>query len=205
MIAEGQRAGCHLELRARHLEWPLGWIYGLMVYVTKLRLRLPANGVATYAGRPVGTDRENAPVALSRDQMLLIVLSLAEGKPMTPVQVQKSLFLADDKIRDAFRSRYDFQPYDYGPFDRQVYVDAESLTQRGLVEIGTDERGGWKTYSATKEGTHQGSELRKQLNEPQRAMLSRIVRLVRSLSFTELVSAIYRSYPPMRERSVFRD
>jgi uncharacterized protein len=155
--------------------------------------------------KPEAPSRIGEEAHMTRQEMLLTVLSLADGKPFTPVQIQKSLFLADDKIRDAFESRYDFQPYDYGPFDRQVYVDAETLSQRGLVEIGIDERGGWQTYAATKEGIHQGSELRKQLNERQHHMLSRIVKVVRSLSFTELVSAIYRSYPPMRERSVFRD
>src|SRR5882672_7465136 len=54
---------------------------------------------------------------LRRDEIALVVLSLAEGALFTPVQIQKALFLASDKVADAFRrdSRYDFQPYDYGP------------------------------------------------------------------------------------------
>src|SRR5580692_8884957 len=62
---------------------------------------------------------------LPREQVALVVLSLAEGAPFTPVQIQKALFLASDKVPEAFElgSRYDFQPYDYGPFDRQVYSD----------------------------------------------------------------------------------
>ena len=68
-------------------------------------------------------------MALDRDEMALVVLSLAEGADFTPVQIQKALFLASDKAADAFKqqSRYDFQPYDYGPFDQQVYSDMEQL------------------------------------------------------------------------------
>lgn len=143
---------------------------------------------------------------LQREQVLLVALSLANGAPFTPVQVQKALFLAMKKLPDAFApaSRYDFQPYDYGPFDRHVYVDAEALERNGLAEICVDGRG-WNTYAATREGIQQGQQLQAALAPEERDMLGRIVGLVRSLSFSELVSAIYRAYPEMQIRSVFRD
>ena len=74
---------------------------------------------------------------LSRDQIALVILALAGGEPLTPVKIQKSLFLASDKAADAFRpdSHYNFQPYDYGPFDRQVYSDVENLEREGLAKV----------------------------------------------------------------------
>jgi uncharacterized protein YwgA len=144
---------------------------------------------------------------LNRDDLALIVLSLAEGEAFTPVQVQKALFLATDKLPRAFapNSRYDFQPYDYGPFDRQVYLDMEALEDAGLVRIRMDAGGRWKTYAATATGVEKGRRLAKRLEADELKLLGRIVRLVRNLSFTELVSAIYRGYPEMRARSIFRD
>jgi len=145
-------------------------------------------------------------LALNRDEVLLVMLAHAQGKELTPVQIQKSLFLAAEEVSDAFHdsSRYKFEPYDYGPFDKQVYADAHALAAKGLVKIGIDPRG-WSTYAATAEGLQQGAALRVELNDGQREMLDRIVGLVRKLSFTQLVSAIYKKYPPMRARSVFRD
>jgi hypothetical protein len=72
---------------------------------------------------------------LSRDEIALVMLSLADGKSFSPVQIQKALFLATDKAAAAFdrRSHYNFQPYDYGPFDWQVYSDVEKLERRGLA------------------------------------------------------------------------
>lgn len=154
---------------------------------------------------PPSIDAGNDPLALSRDEVLLVMLALAKGEALTPVQVQKSLFLADDKASNAFgASRYNFEPYDYGPFDQQVYIDARALAREGLVEVGTDPRG-WNTYSATKDGIERAKTLQAQLGKDQRDMLGRILTLVRRLSFTELVSAIYKKYPEMRARSVFRD
>jgi hypothetical protein len=148
--------------------------------------------------------RRNEPLALDREEVLLVMLALAQGKELTPVQIQKSLFLADEEVRPAFRSRYNFEPYDYGPFDKQVYADAQALAAKGFVKIGTDPRG-WSTYAATPEGLQRGATLKGGMNGDQHEMLDRIVGLVRRLSFTALVSAIYKKYPRMRERSVFRD
>jgi hypothetical protein len=158
--------------------------------------------------RPKGSGgRRSFQLPLQRDEVALVVLSLAEGAPFTPVQIQKALFLASDKVSGAFdrRSRYDFQPYDYGPFDWQVYSDVEGLERRGLAQTNQEPGTRWRTYAATELGITEGRRLAGQLTGEQRAVLERIVNLVRSLSFNDLVSAIYRAYPPMRERSVFRD
>jgi uncharacterized protein YwgA len=142
-----------------------------------------------------------------RDEVALVVLSLAKGASFTPVQIQKAMFLASDKVSGAFEcdSRYDFQPYDYGPFDSQVYSDVERLELRGLAQINQQPGTRWRTYAATERGVTEGWRLAEKLTSEQRTVLTKIVNLVRSLSFNDLVSAVYRAYPEMRERSVFRD
>jgi uncharacterized protein YwgA len=144
---------------------------------------------------------------LLREQIALVVLSLADGKPFTPVQIQKALFLASDKVARAFttHSRYDFQPYDYGPFDWQVYTDIEDLAKEGMAQINQQPGARWRTYSATEAGIALGQHYAERLTGEQCVVLDKIVKLVRSLSFNELVSAIYKAYPPMRARSVFRN
>ena len=146
------------------------------------------------------------PLPLDRHEMALVVLSLAEGAEFTPVQIQKALFLASEKVPGGFKphSRYDFQPYDYGPFDQRVYSDVEWLAGHGLARI--DQRPGsrWRTYAATETGLSQGERLTRDLSPEHLVVLKKIVKLVRNLSFNDLVSAIYRAYPAMRARSVFR-
>jgi uncharacterized protein len=143
---------------------------------------------------------------LHREEIALVMLSLADGDGrFTPVQIQKALFLASDRGRSAFRSEYHFEPYDYGPFDRQVYLDVEGLEESGLAQIEQSPGRGWKTYAATTAGRREAARLVNALTPAQLELFQKIVTLVRKLSFNELVSAIYRAYPPMRARSVFRD
>ena len=107
----------------------------------------------------------------------------------------------------AFRpeSRYDFKPYDYGPFDRKVYSDVNGLQEQGRAAINQQVGARWRTYAATPQGVKEGRHLAEQLKVEERTVLEKIASLVRSLTFNELVSAIYKAYPDMRARSVFRD
>lgn len=131
-----------------------------------------------------------------------MVLAEAGGAPVSPVQLQKALFLIGENLHpDRF---YHFKPYDYGPFSREVYSDAQELANMGLVSI-TDPLGGYKTYAATLAGLNHARERRAQLDASAQEYLSKVVTWVRSLSFKELVVAIYTAYPQMRENSVFRE
>jgi uncharacterized protein len=141
---------------------------------------------------------------MQREEITLIVLALSRGQSYTPVQIQKAMFLAEDLAPDAFDSHYDFQPYDYGPFDREVYLDIEAMEAQGWASVGHSARG-WRVYSATPEGVRRGLGLYEVLPSRTQEMLSKISTFVRRLSFSDLVSSIYKAYPHMRERSVFRD
>jgi hypothetical protein len=156
--------------------------------------------------RAAGAER-SCRLPLNRDQIALVVLSLAEGRSMTPVKIQKALFLASDKVPGAFApgSEYHFEPYDYGPFDADVYRDVEGLQGCGFANINQAPGTRWKTYSATAEGRSEAGRLAEQLSSEQREILRRIVSLVCNLTFSQLVSAIYRAYPLMAARSVFRE
>ena len=136
----------------------------------------------------------------------LLVIAAAQGKPVSPVQVQKALFLIDRNLSSAQRgggSFYQFRAYDYGPFDSGIYADADLLHAEGLVTI-TDPRKSHRTYSATPAGMDRANGLRNELSGDVVGYLDEVVRRVRSLRFDELVRAIYRDYPEMKANSVFR-
>ena len=62
---------------------------------------------------------------MKRNELCLLMMALANGNPYTPVQVQKALFLATENLPSLLGKspKYTFVPYDYGPFDKQVYQD----------------------------------------------------------------------------------
>ena len=138
----------------------------------------------------------------------LLVIAARNGKPLQPVQLQKSLFLLGRNLsvhQLQVESFYQFEPYDYGPFCSQVYSDAESLCFEGFVHIDCPISLSYRFYSATGEGIAKANELKKILSPETRDYLEKIVEWTSALSFNDLVSAIYSAYPDMKENSIFKE
>lgn len=137
----------------------------------------------------------------------LLVIASRKGKPLRPVQLQKSLFLLERNLSLAqlkVESFYQFEPYDYGPFCSKIYSDAETLCIEGLVHIDRLPIS-YRLYSATEEGITASKEIIETLSPEIGDYLEKVVEWTSSLSFNDLVSAIYQAYPEMKENSIFRE
>ena len=143
---------------------------------------------------------------MTRDQILLARAAAGRGRSFTPAQLQKAAFLVSRNLPSIFdaNSTFRFEPYDYGPFDRAVYLVAETLETAGLLTINRT-NGSWRTYCANSAGLESGLQNLERLTEPAKAYIQNVVDWVLSLSFAELVRSIYESYPDMRVNSIFRD
>ena len=139
---------------------------------------------------------------MERTEFVLAAASAAGSDSLTPVQVQKLFFLLDENVaKKADGPYFDFQPYDYGPFDKEVYREFEKLAETGFVEVTIS--GGMRVYRLTNEGFHAGSEVFQNFEGPIQEYIKQATEFVRSLSFPQLVSAIYEAYPEMKKNSVF--
>lgn len=140
------------------------------------------------------------------DRMDLILAGLAaggEGAHYPPAQVQKLFFLLDREIPTYVGGpHFEFVPYDYGPFDVRLYSALDLAEVSGLVDVNRSAR--VRTYSLTPEGYRRGLKALEQVREPARTFMIRAARWVNSLSFAQLVSAIYEKYPDMKVNSIFR-
>jgi hypothetical protein len=148
------------------------------------------------------------PDGLSRRQELILAALAAEsGAAFAPVQVQKLFFLVDENIANEIGGRaFAFAPYDYGPFDRAVYQELGTLCRMGFVNIeDVGPSAGRRRYSLTPHGQAAGEQALNSLSAIARDYIAKVSAWVRSMSFAQLVGAIYRSYPEMRVNSVFRD
>jgi len=144
---------------------------------------------------------------LLKEDWTLLAIALALGQPLSPVQLQKTVFLfgellPDEVLPDDF---YKFVPYNYGPFCPEVYKDAETLAEEGLVQISSVAGQGYSQYAATSEGITEGERLRELLPPSVAEHAGIIVEWVRAQTFRGLVSEIYRRYPQYRANSVFTD
>ena len=145
------------------------------------------------------------PSMTPKDWTLLVIAS-ARGKDVSPVQLQKTLFLIGQNLTSAQRQCakfYKFRAYDYGPFDRAIYDHADELRNEGLILI-YPESGSFRNYVALPAGIERADQLRAELVPPVTDYLDGVVAWARSLSFKELVRAIYEDYPQMKVNSVFQ-
>jgi hypothetical protein len=141
---------------------------------------------------------------MNREQFVLAALLPSESTPLTPVQVQKLFFLLDRNIPKLVGGpHFAFRAYDYGPFDVTVYRELESQAEKGLVRVenaGTHRR----QFSLTEQGLEAAREAFSTMPVAAQKYVSELSRWIRSLTFRDLVSAIYQQYPEMKVNSVFR-
>lgn len=145
-------------------------------------------------------------VIMDKDNFVLAVLAASEGATLTPVQVQKLFFLLDEKIAQHVGGKhFNFQAYDYGPFDKQVYRTLERLSKSGLTEIVSHPKLKWNSYRLAPQGQECGLTSLSTLPRDVANYVRDLSSWVRSMPFADLVTAIYQEFPEMKANSVFRE
>ena len=141
----------------------------------------------------------------TKKDWVLFALALANGRPVSPVQIQKIIFLFDKLFHDAVLpdNFYEFVPDNYGPFCGDIYDDIRRLESEGSVAISKVPKGNYFQYAATSDGIELGLEFGSKLPEAIFNHARNIVRWVLAQSFRSLVTAIYARYPEYKAKSVF--
>jgi len=136
-------------------------------------------------------------------ETILLGLAPAKCKYHSPVQIQKLFFLFEENISKKLGGKvFNFQPYNYGPFDKKVYDVLESLEREEYVEIDRSSR--WYEYRLTDLGQEKADSLFEDLETNTKTYLTELSDFILNHSFSELVRAVYKEYPKMRENSVFQ-
>ncbi|MGO9266786.1 MAG: hypothetical protein ACLQBA_18210 [Candidatus Binataceae bacterium] len=139
-----------------------------------------------------------------RKDVLLAALALSDNRSLTPVQVQKAMFLVAAEAKHvAPRRFYVFEKYNYGPFCADIYSDLSGFEGSELVTVEQLPNRKVRSYRLTDRGVKTAAITQANLNPALIAYLRAVVEWVTSLSFPDLVRAIYRKYPEYKENSVF--
>jgi uncharacterized protein len=140
---------------------------------------------------------------LSRQQWLLLLLGM-DGGPfdMDQVRAMKGMFLLSREPGHPVALQYRFDPYDYGPFDSNVYRDLDALRIDGLVRAEAIPGSRRRVYRLTAKGRNLFDVLAGRLGPDEIAAVAAANRHVTSLSFGSLLADIYTRFPEFRERSV---
>jgi hypothetical protein len=136
----------------------------------------------------------------------VLLLALSGGHRFSPVQVQKLFFLIDKNVGAQIGGPFfNFSPYDYGPFDKAVYNELSSLKDTGLIEVYDNSHPSQRCYLLSKAGEVEAEDVLKRQQPQVVDYILSLSRFVRSLSFKDLVSAIYKAYPDMKINSIFAE
>lgn len=142
---------------------------------------------------------------MERKHWTLLVLDEAGPSGLSPIQLQKSLFLIGRNLpSEVGEDYYEFVPYNYGPFDARVYSDAQSLVSQRFAQVIQVAGKNWSHYAITETGHNMADHIREtELSERASKYISTVVKWVQSLSFAQLLAAIYKAYPEYKAKSVF--
>jgi hypothetical protein len=142
---------------------------------------------------------------MSKEELLLAALASAKGSSFSPVQIQKLMFLIDRRIgRDIGGPFFDFIPYKFGPFDKGIYDSLDSLVKEKLIAEVLTKSSKWKLFKPTASGQTKGEKFLATFSRKPKLEVCDLSKYVLKMSFHDLVAAIYRDYPDMQVRSIFK-
>lgn len=146
-------------------------------------------------------------MATLRNRDITLLVSAAAGDTgLTPVQLMKSVFIISrSELSDLPIDFYPFFAYNYGPFHPDVYRDVEALVNEGMVLGIREADRNWSKYAITPEGLRYAENLKSQVAPEFSDYIDEVVNWVKSLTFNQLLRAIYAKYPEMSEKSVFQE
>lgn len=142
---------------------------------------------------------------MDRKNWLLLALNAAGAQGLTPAQLQKSLFLLGRELPNHVDNFYHFTPYNYGPFSKQIYDDAEAMSLQGLLTISQVPGRQYSEYAVSPRGRASALAAKQLADRSALEYLERVVDWASQQSFSKLVRSIYRKYPEFRVNSVFQD
>jgi uncharacterized protein len=144
-------------------------------------------------------------MTMNRKDWTLLAICAGGRKGLSPVQLQKTLFLLGRELPNVVGDHwYDFKPYHYGPFDRAVYDEADNLAKQRAIAVIQREGENWNCFEPTPEGVSRASFLEREAPTVAVKYIDRLVEWVQAQSFQKLITAVYGKYPEMRVNSVFR-
>lgn len=144
-------------------------------------------------------------ILLLNRQLIPLLLLYSNNTPVNGrTRMQKLVFLIEKKLDI---NEYNFIPYDYGPFSKELYKDIDELINDDYIEEIHEqfEDNIVFTYRLTLKGK---KLIKKLLQSPNNIKKINIINIVKSnycyLTLDELIGKVYAEYPKYAENSIYK-
>ena len=145
-------------------------------------------------------ERSHLPLLLASKQFA----AADESEPLDRLRMQKGVFLLEMRGPASWKSLYSFQPYDWGPYSRELQSDLASLMSEDLLEKEDFPLRRYMQYRTTLFGEHQIAASVRDLPRNHRNFVESVRRFVTTRSFTQLLRDVYAEYPQFAVNSRFQ-
>ncbi len=140
---------------------------------------------------------------MNKEDWLLLIIGEAGDRGLTPIRMQKSLFLIKQNLGGEIEGDfYDFEPYNYGPFCKSIYKDTDKLESEDLIRIDMPDNKKWIECIVTVNGKERVQKIKNSLSPNVLKYIEDLVIWISKLSFREIISYIYKKYPQFKENSI---
>ena len=124
-----------------------------------------------------------------------------DATPIDPLRLMKTLFVFSRQLNLDTPEFYQFKPYSYGPFAREIYPDLEQLEFDGLIEAVPNPGRTWPRYRATAAGAESVAGLDAS-GEWMGDHLLDVRDWATSISFRDLLRSVYQQWPDYATNSI---
>lgn len=150
---------------------------------------------------------------MHRKLLPLALMYAGDGEPIEGrTRLQKLVFLMQKRLEEAGEDPlqtddYEFIPYDYGPFSKELYDDIDKTIARGMVE-GREEDLGEDKVKYDYEIQEDGEQwVRDQLAKEEAQRVLRLAEEIKDeygdVYLSDLIDEVYSRYPKYAENSIY--
>jgi uncharacterized protein YwgA len=145
-------------------------------------------------------DRRYLPLLLASNRFA----PSTEQEPLDRLRLQKGVFLLEMRGPEGWRGRYEYLPWDWGPFSRDLAVEVNDLVRHGLIEEKPVQRRRHPRYRTTTAGEEKLDHLVSALANHEKEYVRKVRAYVTSRSFSQLLREVYNTYPEYAVASRFQ-
>lgn len=150
---------------------------------------------------------------MHRKLLPLALMYAGDGEPIEGrTRLQKLVFLMQKRLEEAGEDPlqsddYEFVPYDYGPFSKELYDDLDETIARGMVE-GREEDLGEDKVKYDYEIQDYGEQwVRDQLSKEEAQRILELAEEIKDefgdVYLSDLIDEVYSRYPKYAENSIY--
>ena len=138
-----------------------------------------------------------------REWLLAFIGAPTSGRFQTDqIRIMKGLFLLSKEGPPELRDLYAFEPYDYGPFDKHVYTDLDTLERDGWIDGELVLESRRRVFRVTASGEEQCERIRRTADPSTIRAIDDVKNLVSSIGFMALLRYVYERHPEFAVASV---